>query len=64
MNPILTTQTDYKRPLSETIQIMNSFENQTSPLLNENPSVENVVNDVDESIMEESFAAARCCCCA
>ena len=48
MNPILTTQTDYKRPLSETIQIMNSFENQTSPLLNENPSVENVVAGVEQ----------------
>ena len=59
MNPILTTQTDYKSIESSTIQIMNSFENQTSPLLNENPSVENVVNDVnDESNMEESFAAA------
>ena len=42
MNPILTTQTDYKSIESSTIQIMNSFENQTSPLLNENPSVENV----------------------
>ena len=65
LNPILTTDIDYKRRESDSIQNMNSFEterslfeNGSSPLLNENPSVENVVNDDDESNMEEEFAAA------